>query len=593
MNTKNSENKKMSWLTLLSAAKNYKKQIFIGQLFALIAVLSSLPIPLLFPMLIDEVLLKQPDWLVRTINNVITIEKEQGYIFVVLGVTLLLRVLYFLFNVLQIHLFAKISKEIIFNIREKILHHLEYVSVAEYEALGGAGISSKLVTDINTIDTFVVQGISKLMISILTLIGVASILLWINWILALILLTLNPTVITITTILGKKIRLLKKDENLKIETFQDALSETLDLFIQIRTDNQESRYMDKMIQNAKAIQNASSNFGWKSDASAQLSALIFLSGFEMLRATAMIMVLMSELSIGEMFAVMGYLWFMITPLQDILQVIFSYQNATTALERLNMLLVLQHEPQYITKNNPFLNTKANTIALDNVSFSYGTKEVLQDVSLEIPAGKTVALLGASGSGKSTLAHIIMGLYAHNSGDIKVDDISVKNIGLDQMREHISLVLQAPRMFNDTLRHNLTLGRDIDDKTLYKALEASQFNYVLEKLPDGLESKIGKEGVRLSGGERQRLAIARMLVSKSNVVIFDESTSALDIDTESMLFSSLKEHLNGKTILIIAHRQSTIAHADFIYILKDGRISESGTPQNLIKDDGFYKKFVTR
>ncbi len=582
----------ISWKTLFEDAKPFKNKIILGQIIAFFAVVVSLPIPLLFPMLIDEVLLNKPAWVVSTINYFHQPDETYFYILIIFVTTLLLRVSFFILNVMQIRLFTKVSKAIIFKLRERLLHHLEHVSVAEYESLGGGGVSSKLVSDINTIDDFIGISIGKFLISGFTLIGVSVVLFMINWQLAIILLTLNPTVMIITTLLGKKIRKLKKRENIKIETFQNALSETLDLFVQIRTYNQEKYYISQMINNAKAIRDASSDFGWKSEAAGHFSGVIFLAGFEMLRAIAMIMVLFSNLSIGEMFAIMGYLWFMITPLQDLLGILFSYQNARSALERLNEIFALEHEPKYKQKHNPFKDKNTNSIKVENLSFSYGKKEVLRDINIDIPEGKTVALLGASGSGKSTLVHIILGLYNTKHGEIYIDNISVKEIGLDCLREHISLVLQAPRMFNDTLRHNLTLGREIDDDTLYEALHVAQLDLVLSKLKDGLDTKIGKEGIRLSGGERQRLAIARMLVLNPNIIILDESTSALDIVTENHLFASLREHLKSKTMIIIAHRLSTIEHADLVYVLKNGEVVESGEPKALLKDaKGHFSDFV--
>ena len=581
----------LTWHTLYNDAKKYRKTIAWGQAIALLAVLVSLPIPLLFPMLIDEVLLGKPGWVVELIHHCYRPDEAYMYIVVVFVFTLLLRGAFFLLNVMQIRLFTRVSKQIVFELRERILNHLKQVSVAEYEALGGAGVSSKLVTDINTIDDFIGVSVGKFLISLLSLLGVSVVLFAINWQLAIILLTLNPTVLTVTTLLGRRVRQLKKRENGKIETFQDALSETLDLFIQIRTHNQEKRYIERMIANAKAIRDASVSFGWKSEAAGQLSGVIFLAGYETLRAAAMMMVLYSQLSIGEMFAVVGYLWFMIAPLQEFIGMIFSYQNAKSALERLNDVLMLSHEPQFEHCCNPFAAASTNAMTLENIHFSYGAKEVLHGINMEIPKGKTVALLGHSGSGKTTLAHVILGLYAMERGVIRIDGVDVKEIGLDRMREHIALVLQNPRMFNDTLRHNLTLGRAIDDERLYQALHVAQLGSVIDKLHKGLDTLIGKDGIRLSGGERQRLAIARMLVSDPNVVILDESTSALDIQTENHLFASLREHLSNKSMIIIAHRLSTVEHADLIYLIDQGRVVESGTPKALMEQNGYYRAFV--
>ncbi len=581
----------ITWSALLNETKPYRLKITLAQFVALFAVIVSLPIPLLFPLLIDQVILGKPGELVAVIERLFDPSQPYYYILIVLAVTLFLRLFYVVLNVIQLRLFIGLSKSIVFTIRQRLLSHLEKVSVSEYEALGGGGVSAKMVTDIDTVDAFIGVSIAKFAVSVFSLIGIAFILLYINWKLGLIILIINPAVLLLTIFLGRRVRKLKATENQKVESSQNDLSETLDLFVQIRAFNQEKHYIKKMIANARAIKEASTAFGWKSEAAGQLSGFVFLSGFEFFRATSMIMVLFSDLSLGEMFAVLGYLWFMVTPLQDFLQIIFSYQNANSALERLNALLALKQEPQYPHKRNPFTDSVTNTLRLENVSFSYGEKEVLHDISMAIPKGKTVALLGSSGSGKSTLAQIILGLYAHEKGRIYVDDIPIDEIGLDQLREHIALVLQSPRMFNDTLRQNLTLGREVDEERLYQALSIAQLDTVLEKLDKGLDTMIGKEGVRLSGGERQRLAIARMLVHRPNLVILDESTSALDVHTEKNLFTSLCDFLEGQSMLIIAHRLSSVEHADYVYVMKEGRIVESGAPEALLSKEGHYHKFV--
>lgn len=583
----------IGWKGLLAMLRPHRKRIILGQVIALSAVLVSLPVPLLFPLLIDEVLLSQGGVITSWIDRLYVPSDPMEYIVIVFCATLALRIAFFLFNVLQTRLFTKISKAIVFTLRQKLLRHLERVSVAQYESLGGGGVSSKMVTDINTLDTFIATGISKFLISSLSLIGISAILFYLNWQLALILLTLNPTVVTLTTLLGRKVRELKKTENLTIERFQNALSETLELFIQIRAHNQERRYIERMVDNARAIREASSSFGWKSEASSQLSGVIFLAGFELLRASAMVMVLWGEISIGEMFAVMGYLWFMITPLQELIGIIFSFQNAKAAIWRLEEIMSLEQEPCYPSRHNPFEGHFTNSIELRGVSFAYGSKEVLHGIDMVIPKGKTVALLGASGSGKTTLSQVILGLYAVNQGDILIDGISIREISLGLLREHIALVLQSPRLFNDTLRHNLTFGREVEDARLWEALRIAQLERVVRRLSDGLDSRIGKEGIRLSGGERQRLAIARMLVHEPNIVILDESTSALDVQTEANLFEALRTHLKGKTMIVIAHRLSTVRHADWVYALEGGRVVQSGSPEALEREEGYFRDFVTR
>ena len=554
----------INWHTLLSELKPYKKEIITAQIIALLAVIISLPIPLLFPYLIDEVLLHQPGVLVASIDTFFQIKEEYLYILVVLSVTLFLRLLFFLLNLYQVKLFTTISKNLIFAIRERILNHLKIVSVSEYEALGSGGVSAKLVTDINTLDQFLGISIGKFIISVLSLIGIAIVLLMIDVQLGLIILVVNPLVISLTVFLGKKVRELKRKEN---------------------------HYIDNINADALSIKKSATAYEWKSHGAQQLSSLFFFFGLEVLRALSMIMVLLSDLSIGDMVAVLGYIWFMFNPVQEILLILFSYANATTAMERLNKLLTLKTEPHYEMIKDPFKEKKTNSITLKNLSFSYLEQEVIHNLSLHMQKGKTTAILGKSGSGKTTLAHIILGLYTPQKGEIFIDDIPNTQIGVGLIRQNVALVLQHPRMFNDTLRANLTLGENFCDELLWKILEDVQLEDVAKNLTNGLETMIGKDGIRLSGGERQRLSLARMLLRDPNIIILDESTSALDVHTEANLFESLQRFLKGKTVIIIAHRLSTIKHADYIYMIDNGKLIEEGTPTQLLDQESRYSRFV--
>jgi len=211
--------------------------------------------------------------------------------------------------------------------------------------------------------------------------------------------------------------------------------------------------------------------------------------------------------------------------------------------------------------------------------------------MNIQKGQKIALIGASGSGKTTLAQLIVGLYPIQSGNIYFDKCSVDDIGLEKVRENVFLVLQSPQLFNDTIAKNLTFGDDISTSELEKALEIAQMKDFINSLDDGLETKIGRDGMKLSGGQRQRLSIARMVIQNPNIVILDESTSALDIHTESRLFEALDEYLKDKTTIIIAHRLSTIRKADFIYVLEDGKVVEEGNNQDLMKQEGLFYSYV--
>jgi len=565
-----------SWKKIYELLKRDKKHFTIAQLLALLATLTSVPTPLLMPVLVDEVLLNKPGWILNTIDNIFGSGSAFYYTVIVLMIVLFLRFAYVALNVLQNRIFETISKNITYKIRKDVLMHLEKVSMAEYELLGSGSVASRLVTDIDTVDKFLSISISRLLISALSLIGISVVLLFIHWQLALFILFLNPMVVVFATKLSRQVAKLKKDENRAIEAFQKALIETLEVFEQIRAANKERYFFEKIIKKAKEVKEKSITFSWKSDAASRLSFLVFVSGFEIFRAAGILAVAYSDLSIGLMLAIFGYLWFMMTPIQEILGIQYAYKNATVALERINKLLSLKNEPRYPHLKNPFKEDRSIEIRLEHVYFGYeDKKEILKDLNMTIPAGKKTAIVGASGSGKTTLSRILVGFYPVNSGNIFYNKVSIKEIGLDVVRENVSLVLQTPVLFNDTIRFNITLGKEFDEEKLLEVLKIAQLEDVINDMEKGLDTLVGKGGIKLSGGQRQRIAIARMILQDPKVVILDESTSALDMDTEKKLFESLNGFLEGRTTIIIAHRISTIKQADYIYVLDNGKIVNSG------------------
>jgi ATP-binding cassette subfamily C protein len=460
----------------------------------------------------------------------------------------------------------------------------------EYESLGSGAITSNLVTDVNTLDAFIISGASKFISSVLTLLGVSIVMITIHPILGFMILFIQPLIILLSKRISKNVGKLKKKENEAVEKFQDNLGETLDLFGQIKASNKEKYFFKQSIKNALNVKSTSDEFNYKSIAYERFSFTIFLIAFEILRASGLVMVAYSDLSIGMMFAMFGYIWFIMTPIQDILSIQYSYANANSAIERINKILALKKENNGALKLN--LNSNVE-IDIKNLYFSYSLdKPLLKDITLNIKPKDKIALIGASGSGKTTLAQIISGFYQKNSGRITYDDISIDKIDKESLRENIFLVLQMPILFNNTLRFNISMDNaNISDDDIFEALKIAQLYESIQDMPSGLDTVVGKHGIRLSGGQRQRLSIARMIVSKAKVVIFDESTSALDVHTETKLFNSLQPILANKTLITIAHRLSTVKNADKIFVLDAGKIVQSGTHEELEDVEGHYQEFV--
>jgi len=581
---------------IIQLALQHRRTLIFANIIAVFAVIASVPIPLLIPLLVDEVLLDQPGKVVAAFNWFMPDETHSPILYIagVLLLTIVLRVISVALNLWQTKKFVAVSKDVIYKIRSQLLGRLQSITMSEYETVGSGTVSSLFVTDLNTIDTFAGETVSKVIVSLLTIIGVAIILLWLHWQLALFILLMNPVVIYFTMVMGKRVKHLKKKENKAFEVFQQALTETLDGIQQIRASNREKFYMSRVDGLAKKVRDHSTAYSWKSDAASRLSFVIFLVGFDIFRAVGMLMVLFAGLSIGEMIAVFGYLWFMMGPVQDVLNIQYSYYSAKAALGRINQLMYLPNEPVYAHEVNPFVDQKGVNIDIDGIKFAYGDGPyVLKGVNLSIGAGEKVALVGASGGGKSTLVQVLLGLYPPLFGDVKFNNVSMTKIGMEVVREHVACVLQHPALFNDTLRMNLTLGRDVPDEQLWQVLEVAQIRDVVEDMPRGLDSLIGMDGIRLSGGQRQRIAIARMALTNPNVVILDEATSALDADTEARVHESLQTFLRDRTTIIVAHRLSAVKQADRVFVFDDGIITEYGSHEDLISSNGLYTKLYGR
>lgn len=581
-----------SWQRIFELVIRHKPQLIKAHIIALFAMIATVPLPLLLPLLVDEVLLNQPAWIVGTLNQWIpeSWQTALGYISLVTVITILLRVIGVALGVWQVQQFTIIAKAVTYRIRTDLLARIQGVSMSQYESMGSGSVTSTMVSDVNTLDTFLGTTVGKVILAVFSLVGVTTVLLWLHWQLALFILLLNPLVVYFTMHMGRKVKTLKKDENTAVAAFQQALAETLDALQQVRAANQDTAFFERIRGSAQQIKIRSEAFTWKSEAASRLSFLIFLVGFDLFRGVSFLMVVFSNLSIGEMMAVFGYLWFMMGPVQEILAIQYAYSAGSGALQRINQVLDLHQEPRYPAVKHPFEHAPVS-VSVKDVFFHYPTDEapVLHNLSFEIQPGEKLAFVGASGGGKTTLVQILLGFYEANSGQVCYNGAPIEEIGQQQVRQNVATVLQQPMLFQQTVRFNLTLGQEMADKALWGALKMAQLEDVVAAMEHKLDTMVGRNGVKLSGGQRQRLAIARMILQDPKVVIMDEATSALDMETERKLYVDLEPFLAGRTTLIVAHRLSSIKQADRILVFEDGHIIESGSHEDLVTAGGTYQR----
>ncbi|HHB95161.1 MAG TPA: ABC transporter ATP-binding protein, partial [Campylobacterales bacterium] len=429
---------------LLNQVQLHKRSIIIANIIAVLLTVISVPIPLFIPFLVDEVLLGKEGSFTATVNQFVEVSSAEYYILIVFVLTVIIRAVSVVLSIVRKAYIDQVIEDIRLSMRKKILTHLRDVSMSEYDMLGSGAVSSKMTTDIASVMKFLSGSIGNITVQVLTLIGISIILLYLNWQLALIILVLNPLVIKIFIGAFKKVSKMMKERNKAISSFTNSLTESLELFNQIRVQNREIYFTDTIHADAKDIRDRSYEFQLSSNRTMSISRVLLRYSNDLFKAIALYLVFLGDMTIGDMLAIFVYAGMVMPPIHMIIKFVQDYHDAKEGMDRLNDILRLRIEPKYEMKIDPFKDAKTASIELKNVTFAYDkNKTVLKDFSLKIKAGERVAIIGETGSGKSTLANIIMGLYPLNSGEIFYNGVEAKEIGYEKIRENIGFVLQSP------------------------------------------------------------------------------------------------------------------------------------------------------
>jgi ABC-type multidrug transport system fused ATPase/permease subunit len=313
-------------------------------------------------------------------------------------------------------------------------------------------------------------------------------------------------------------------------------------------------------------------------------ALLFVLGF------GGYLVMERQLSIGTFVVAVQFTTRMMDALSGLYHFAMETSSKLASVERIRNVL----DGEGIREGDETLSGPVHTVRFDDVSFRYGERPVLNGIDLELAAGQKIALVGASGSGKSTIASVLARFFDADRGVVSANGVPISDLRREEWMRRVTVVFQDPYLFPDTIRSNLLLGRDdITEERMVEACEAMMIHDFFRELPDGYDTVIGERGVTLSGGQRQRLALARAVLRDPEILILDEATSSLDLETERRIQANLDRLRRGRMTIVIAHRLSTVRNADRIFVIGDGKVAEAGTHEELLQRDSVYRTLVLK
>ncbi len=408
------------------------------------------------------------------------------------------------------------------------------------------------------------------------------------WVIAPIYIAAFPLIGGVSLLLSKKIKKVQKSITEENNTLAGNTTETLRNIELVKALGLGDREVERLKNNSEEI------LKLELKKVKYLRSLSFIQGTivnlvrTILLGIMLFFVFTDKITFGEFFSLWIYSFFLFTPLQEIGNVVTSWREAQVSLENFQDI---KDKPKEKNPENPTIFSSIESVNVQNLSFKYkhGQNNSVQDISFYAYKGQTVAFVGPSGAGKSTLIKLLVGLYKSNSGDVFYNEKSIQTYDKDSLRKSIGIVSQDTQLFSGTLYENINFAnKDSSKEEVIKVLKEAAGDSILARSTDGIDTKIGENGIKLSGGEKQRIAIARALVRNPDVLIFDEATSALDSITEESISSTIRSlKRDSRITFIVAHRLSTVMHADMIYVLQNGKIVESGNHKKLLSKKGLY------
>ncbi|HWC19554.1 MAG TPA: ABC transporter ATP-binding protein [Terriglobales bacterium] len=526
---------------------------------------------------------KASGWLEKFVHSTIGFDKLAILKFACLAV-ICIAVLDAVCSYAEKYLTTSVGQWVTHDLRLALYSHLQRLSLAYHDQRRTGDLISTVTSDIDSIQTFITSGLLGVLINLITLIGMVSVMFYINWLFTLIALSIAPLLFTIvytyTRRIKKAARAVRKKESEIVSVIEEVLGSMRVVKAFAREDYEVKRLDEESLEGVEIALHARS---LKARLAPVVQVIVAVG-------TCLVLWFGGRLAVtsGTLVLFVIYLSKMYKPMQELSKMTDSYSKALVGYERIQEILETDKEVKDLPKAKPAPRFKGK-IQFDHVSFSYSPESpILEDLSFTIEPGQVAAFVGPTGAGKTTVISLIPRFYDPIAGKVKIDGIDVRNLRQRSLREQISFVLQDTILFRGPIWQNILYGRPSAGRDeILRAAELANVAEFVDRLPEGYDTIVGERGVTLSGGQRQRVAIARAIIRNTPILLLDEPTSGLDAASEKLVVEALDRLMQGKTVITIAHRLSTVRSANVIFVIKDGRLLERGTHEELVRRGGLY------
>ena len=532
-------------------------------------------------------------WMMQPVLDDIFIKKDEKLILIIPLVILVIALLKGFSSYFQSILMSFIGYKIVADLQNDMFKTLLKCDISFFSKTNSGTLISRFLADVGALSRGVHNVVINIVKDFFTLIFLIGVLFYHNPNLALVSLFIFPLAIYPISRIGKRLRKISKSTQIGFGILTKRLSESLQAIKTIKSFNAEfieRNKVEKEVDNIFQLTYKSSKVNsisrplMEALGGLAIAVIIYVGGSQVISGTT---------TPGTFFSFLTALLMAYQPIKSLASLNATLQMAMASAERI--FDIIDSKPSIVespsTKDNLLKKKSSYDVKILNVSFSYseGEKNILKDINIEIKKGEKVALVGYSGAGKTTLLNLLPRFYDVKKGEIYIENINIKDLSFNFLRDHFSLVSQDIVLFDDTLKYNVCYGLSgISEKQILAACTKAHCNEFIKNFPKGLDEIIGEKGIKLSGGQKQRIAIARAFLKNSPFLLLDEATSSLDSRSEKKIQKSLTDLMKNKTSLVIAHRLSTIIDADKIILLNNGKIEDIDKHNNLLKKSKIYK-----